>query len=74
MKKRREKLVQEAKKLAANSPQVTLAWIDGTERTYPASKAVVLCEVPRITACIMGVVACGDRKLENMLTKLIDNE
>lgn len=61
------------KYIAQHPQEVTLAWVDGTKRTYPAKKALALCQVPRTAACIMGA-ECGDMNLEAMLNKLLDNE
>lgn len=68
-----EALVKKAKQRAKANPQkVTLAWIDGSDRTYDAGKAVCLCEVRRIAACLMSARCEGDKTLENMLNELID--
>ncbi len=65
-------LATKAKRYAKAHPQeVTLAWIDGSKRTYDAGKAVCLCEVRRIAACLMGAEA-PDKALEDMLNALID--
>ncbi len=53
--------------------EVALAWVDGTKRTYPAKKALLLCQVPRTAACIMGA-DCEDKELEAMLNKVLDND
>ena len=65
---------EKAMRYAKQHPQeVTLAWIDNSTRTYEAIKAVRLCSVPKITACIMGAEA-PDKPLENMLNNLLDDE
>lgn len=65
---------EKAIRYAKQHPQeVTLAWIDNSTRTYPADKAVRLCSVPKIAACIMGAEA-PDKPLENMLNNLLDDE
>ena len=67
-------LADKAARYAKQHPQeVTLAWIDNSTRIYDAGKAVRLCAVPRIAACIMGAVA-QDKKLEDMLNLLLDGE
>ena len=67
-------LVERAARYAKQHPQeVTLAWIDNSTRTYTADKAVRLCGVPRIAACIMGAEA-PSKDLETMLNKLLDDE
>ena len=53
--------------------EVSLSWVDGTKRTYPAKKALLLCRVPRTAACIMGA-ECEYRQLEAMLNELLDDE
>lgn len=67
-------LADKAARYAKQHPQeVTLAWIDNSTRTYTADKAVRLCAVPRIAACIMGAEA-QDKPLENMLNQMLDQE
>ncbi len=67
-------LAVNAKRYAKEHPQeVALSWIDNSKRTYPADKAVRLCEVRRIAACIMGA-ECEDKVLEDLLNKLLDDE
>lgn len=67
------RLAEKAAQYARQHPQeVTLAWIDHSTRTYDAGKAVRLCAVPRIAACIMGAEA-SDKKLADMLNKLLDD-
>lgn len=67
-------LADKATRYAKQHPQeVTLAWIDNSTRTYTADKAVRLCSVPKIAACIMGAEA-PDKPLENMLNNLLDDE
>ena len=67
-------LADKAERYAKQHPQeVALAWIDNSTRTYPAGKAVRLCSVPRIAACIMGADA-PDKVLADMLNKLLDDE
>lgn len=67
-------LAEKAMRYAKQHPQeVTLAWIDNSTRTYTADKAVSLCSVPKIAACIMGAEA-PDKPLENMLNNLLDDE
>ena len=67
-------LADKAARYAKQHPQeVTLAWIDNSTRTYTADKAVSLCSVPKIAACIMGAEA-PDKPLENMLNNLLDDE
>ncbi len=69
-----EALATKAKKYARAHPQeVTLAWIDGSKRTYDAGKAVCLCEVRRTAGCIMGAET-PDKTLKVMLNKLLDDE
>lgn len=69
-----EALATKAKRYARAHPQeVMLAWIDGSKRTYDAGKAVCLCEVRRVAACLMGTT-CADKKLENLLNEMIDFE
>ena len=53
--------------------EVSLAWVDGTKRTYPAKKAFLLCQMSRTAACIMGA-ECEDKNLEAMLNGLLYNE
>lgn len=53
--------------------EVSLSWVDGTKRTYPAKKAFLLCQMPRTVACIMGA-ECEDKKLEAMLNELLNDE
>ena len=50
-----------------------VAWIDNSTRSYDADKAVRLCAVPRIAACIMGAEA-PDKALADMLNRLLDEE
>ena len=65
-------LAEKAHEYAKQHPQeVTLAWIDNTQRIYKADYAARLCGILRITACILGA-ECGDKVLEDMLNKLID--
>ena len=52
--------------------EITLVWIDGTKRAYPAKKAFLLCKIRRTAGCIIAA-ECGDLKLEAMLNKLLDN-
>lgn len=67
-------LVEKAKRYAKQHSQtVTLAWIDGSRREYPAGKAVRLCEARRVAACIMGAEA-PDEALADMLNKMLDDE
>jgi len=67
-------LADRAAQYAQQHPQeVTLAWVDNSTRTYTADKAVRLCSVPRIAACIMGADA-PDKKLTSILNKLLDGE
>ena len=67
-------LADKAARYAKQHPQeVSLAWIDNSTRTYTADKAVRLCAVPRIAACIMGAEA-PDKALADMLNKLLDDE
>ena len=67
-------LADKAGRYAKQHPQeVTLAWIDNSTRTYDAGKAVRLCAVPRIAACIMGAEA-PDKALADMLNWLLDDE
>lgn len=67
-------LAEKAKRYAKEHPQeVTLAWIDNSKRTYNADKAVRLCEIRRVAACIMGAEA-PDKTLTDMLNKLLDDE
>lgn len=67
-------LAEKAKRYAKAHPQeVALSWVDGSTRTYDAGKAVRLCEVRRIAACIMGEEA-PDKALADMLNKLLDDE
>ncbi len=69
-----EALVKKAKQYAKVHPQeVTLAWIDGSDRTYDAGKAVCLCETRRIAACLMGAES-EDKELKDLLNALIDFE
>ncbi len=70
----REALVAKAKRYAKAHPQmVALSWIDNSKRTYDAGKAVRLCEVRRVAACIMGAEA-EDKVFDKMLNNLIDGE
>ena len=67
-------LADKAARYAKQHPQeVTLAWIDNSTRTYDTGKAVRLCAVPRIAACIMGAEA-PDKALADMLNRLLDDE
>lgn len=67
-------LAEKAERYAKQHPQeVSLSWVDGSTRTYPADKAARLCGVPRIAACIMGATA-NDKELADMLNKLLDSE
>lgn len=67
-------LADRAARYAEQHPQeVTLAWIDNSTRVYTAAKAVQLCAVPRIAACIMGAEA-PDKALADMLNRLLDDE
>lgn len=67
-------LADKAERYAKQHPQeVTLAWIDNSARTYMADKAVRLCSIPRIAACIMGAEAT-DKALADMLNQMLDNE
>lgn len=53
--------------------EVSLAWVDGTKRTYPAKKALLLCQMSRTAACIIEA-ECEDKQLETMLNGLLDDE
>ena len=67
-------LSNEAVQYAKQHPQeVALSWVDGSLRTYDALKAVKLCGVPGIAACIMGTRA-KDTALQALLDRLIDSE
>ncbi len=67
-------LADRAARYAKQHPQeVTLAWIDNSTRAYTADKAVRLCAVPKIAACIMGAEA-PDKALADMLNRLLDDE
>ncbi len=69
-----EALVKKAKQRAKANPQeVTLSWIDGSDRTYDTGKAVRLCEARRVAACVMSA-KCEDKELEDLLNALIDYE
>jgi len=57
----------------AHPQEVTLAWIDNSKRTYTADKAARLCGVPRVAACVVGA-ECKDKRLEDMLNNLLDDE
>lgn len=61
------------KYIAQHPQEVALLWVDGTKRAYPAKKALLLCQVPRTAACIMGA-DCEDKNIESMLNKLLGAE
>ncbi len=61
------------KYITQHPQEVALAWVDGTERVYPAKKALLLCQVPRTAACIIAA-DCKDKKLEAMLNELLGAE
>jgi len=71
-----EALVKKAKSRAKANPQLTaeLAWIDGSTREYDVGRAVRLCEVRRIAACLMSAKCEEDEVLESLLNALIDYE
>ena len=68
------KPAEKAMRYAKQHPQeVTLAWIDNSTRTYTADKAVRLCSVPKIAACIMGAEA-PDKYLGDVLNQMLDQD